>query len=204
MKNGMAIIDLGRVSVLVFESAKTREALVDLLKSGPHHMTRIAVGPEDASDADLEAAIRVSVAQHPCEAADAPVVVARGGKAFATLAWPIDLDVIRHRMERFKKDGPGDGPRPIARPLSDVPPEFETFRLLEQVTDCIQPVQEQAALDRIERKIEAGSSAVHVPRDCPSDVCPDCGRHGAVCAPFRNSGYGAGPGRGCGGTVVHR
>lgn len=126
MKNGMAIIDLGRVSVLVFESAKTREALVELLKSGPHHMTRIAVGPEDASDADLEAAIRVSVAEHPCEAADAPVVVARGGKAFATLAWPIDLDVIRSRME----------PRP--------------FRLLEQVTDCIQPVQEQAVLDRAE------------------------------------------------------
>ena len=65
MTNHMTIVQHGRVSVLVFDSAEQRADIGRLLADAPEHVTRIAVSPEDASDEERTAALQESVRLYP-------------------------------------------------------------------------------------------------------------------------------------------
>lgn len=65
MKNDMAIVDHGRVSVLVFSSPEQRAAIGRLLDTAPLQCTRIAVSPDDVSDVDRLDALAVSLKLYP-------------------------------------------------------------------------------------------------------------------------------------------
>lgn len=65
MPNGVALAQSGRVSVLVFDTAKQRKSIGDLIANGPPRMTRIAISPNDSTDAELRSALAEVAKTYP-------------------------------------------------------------------------------------------------------------------------------------------